>query len=269
LWCRRSVAALGAATLLLLAACSSSSSASTNPSGGAPLTVLAAASLTKVFPKIGAEFAKQHPGTTFHWSFAGTDTLTAQIEQGAPADVFAGASTKYGDQLSGEGLIDTPKPFATNSLVLIVPPDNPANITSPKDLTKPGIKLVVGAETVPVGSYTRTVLANLNAQYGDGYDQKVLANVVDNEDSVTGVLQKVQLGEADAGFVYVTDAAGVGDAVKTIPLPAAAQATATYPIAVVKAGKQQTLANQFVDFVLSPPAQQLLADAQFGPPPSP
>jgi molybdate transport system substrate-binding protein len=231
--------------------------------------VLAAASLTKVFPKIGAEFAKQHPGTSFRWSFAGTDTLTAQIEQGAPADVFAGASTKYGDQLSGESLIDTPQNFATNSLVLIVPPDNPANITSPKDLTTPGIKLVVGAETVPVGSYTRTVLANLNAQYGDGYDQKVLANVVDNEDAVTGVLQKVQLGEADAGFVYVTDAAGVGDAVKTIQLPEAAQATATYPIAVVKASKEQTLAGQFVSFVLSPPAQQLLADAQFGPPPSP
>jgi molybdate transport system substrate-binding protein len=270
---RRVVAAFGAATMLILAGCSSSSpsGAGTSPaaSAGKPLTVLAAASLTKVFPKIGAEFAKQHPGTTFHWSFAGTDTLAAQIEQGAPADVFAGASTKYGDQLSGEGLIDTPRPFATNSLVLIVPPGNPAKITSPKDLTKPGIKLVVGAETVPVGSYTRTVLANLNAQYGAGYDQKVLANVVDNEDAVTGVLQKVQLGEADAGFVYVTDAAGVGDAVKAIPLPVAAQATATYPIAVVKASKEQTLASQFVDFMLTPAAQQLLAEAQFGPPPTP
>jgi molybdate transport system substrate-binding protein len=254
--------------VLLLAACSSTASGSPNTSGNTPLTVLAAASLTKVFPKIGAEFAKQHPGTTFGWSFAGTDTLTTQIEQGAPADVFAGASMKYGDQLSGEGLIGAPKPFATNSLVLIVPPDNPANISSPKGLTTPGIKLVIGAETVPVGSYTRTVLVNLNALYGDGYDQKVLANVVDNEEAVTGVLQKVQMGEGDAGFVYVTDAAGAGDAVKTIELPVAAEATATYPIALVKASKEQTLADQFVNFVLSPPAQQILADAQFGLPPS-
>ena len=265
---RRIVAAVAVATMLLLAACSSNSSGSSGSSGGTSLTVLAAASLTNVFPKIGAEFVKQHPGTTFHWSFGGTDTLTAQIEQGVPADVFAGASTKYGDQLSSEGLIEKPVPFATNTLVLIVPPDNPANIKSPEDLAKPGVKLVIGAETVPVGSYTRTVLANLNAQYGAGYDQKVLANVVSNEDAVTGVLQKVQLGEADAGFVYVTDAAGAGDAVTTIKLPAEAQATATYPIAAVKASKEKTLAQQFVDFVLSPPAQQLLAEAQFGPPPS-
>src|SRR5690349_17282994 len=131
-----------------------SSSPSSSPSP-VKLTVLGAASLTDVFPKIGALFTKSHPGVTFNFSFAGTDQLAAQIEQGAPADVFAGASTKYGDQLSGEGLIDAPKPFATNSLVLIVPPDNPANITSPKDLTKSGIKLVVGAGRVPVGSYTR------------------------------------------------------------------------------------------------------------------
>ena len=268
---RRIVVAVAAATMLLLAACSSnssSSSPSTSSPPGATLTVLAAASLTNVFPKIGAEFTKQHPGTAFHFSFAGTDTLTAQIEQGVPADVFAGASTKYGDQLYGESLIEKPVPFATNTLVLIVPPDNPAKITSPKDLTKPGIKLVVGAETVPVGSYTRTVLANLNAQYGAGYDQKVLANVVSNEDAVTGVLQKVQLGEADAGFVYVTDAAGAGNAVKAIELPQEAQATATYPIAAVKASKQPTLAQQFVDFVLSPTAQQILTQAKFGPAPS-
>jgi molybdate transport system substrate-binding protein len=268
---RRIAVAVAAATMLLLAACSSnssSSSPSTSSPPGATLTVLAAASLTNVFPKIGAEFTKQHPGTAFHFSFAGTDTLTAQIEQGVPADVFAGASTKYGDQLYGESLIEKPVPFATNTLVLIVPPDNPAKITSPKDLTKPGIKLVVGAETVPVGSYTRTVLANLNAQYGAGYDQKVLANVVSNEDAVTGVLQKVQLGEADAGFVYVTDAAGAGNAVKAIELPQEAQATATYPIAEVKSSTQPTLAQQFVDFVLSPTAQQILTQAKFGPAPS-
>jgi molybdate transport system substrate-binding protein len=231
--------------------------------------VLAAASLTKVFPQIGDLFVKDHPGTAFRWSFSGTDTLTTQIEQGAPADVFAGASTKYGDQLSGEGLIDTSQAFATNQLVLIVPPDNPAGITSPEDLTKPGIKLVVGAETVPVGSYTRTVLANLNDTYGPKYDQKVLANVVDNETSVTGVLQKVQLGEADAGFVYITDAATVRGQVSVIKLPAWAQPPVRYGICVVSSSQKKTDAQAFVNKVLSPAGRAQLVAAGFGVPPAP
>jgi len=181
--------------------------------------------------------------------------------------VFAGASTKYGDQLSGEGLIDAPKPFATNRLVLIMPPDNPANIASPQDLAKPGVKLVIGAETVPVGAYTRTVLANLDATYGAGYSAKVLGNVVSNEDAVTSVLSKVQLGEADAGFVYVTDARSAGSAVTVVELPAAANAVATYPIAVVKASAAASAAAGFVAFVLGPQAQAELGRAGFGPPP--
>jgi molybdate transport system substrate-binding protein len=256
---------LVAVALLLASACGKSSGASGEAS---TLTVLGASSLSKTFPQIGQLFATQHPGVSFRWTFTGTDTLAAQIEQGAPADVFAGASTTYGDELSGKGLIDAPKNFATNQLVLIVPPANPAHIASPKDLTKLGLKLVVGGPTVPVGAYTRKVLANLDASYGAGYDAKVLANVVDNEDAVAGVLQKVQLGEADAGFVYVTDAAGVGSAVTAITLPAAAQAVATYPIAAVTSSKHASLAHQFVAFVLSPPAQAILRAAKFGPPPS-
>ena len=261
----RAAVALTLPAMLVLGSCSNSTGAS---SGATTLTVLGASSLSKVFPQIGALFTKQHPGVAFRWSFGGTDTLAAQIEQGAPADVFAGASTKYGDQLSGEGLIASPQAFATNRLVLIVPPENPAKITSPKELTKPGLKLVVGADTVPVGSYTRTVLANLDALYGKGYDARVLANVVDNEDAVSGVLQKVQLGEADAGFVYVTDAAAAGGAVMAIPLPDEAQATATYPIAVVKTSAHRVLAAQFASFVLTPAAQALLSEAKFGAPPA-
>lgn len=256
---------LTALPLLLASACGHGSATS---GGSQALTVLAASSLSKTFPQIGQLFSKQHPGLTFRWTFTGTDTLAAQIEQGAPADVFAGASTTYGYELSSKGLIEAPKNFATNQLVLIVPPANPAHISSPKDLTKPGLKLVVGGPTVPVGAYTRKVLANLDATYGSGYDAKVLANVVDNQDAVTGVLQKVQLGEADAGFVYVTDAAGVGGAVTAIALPTAAQAIATYPIAAVKSSKSASLARQFVDFVLSPAAQTILRRAKFGPPPS-
>ncbi len=140
---------LAAATLLVATGCGSSGpgSASSSTPVSAKLTVFAAASLNKVFPQIAADFKKTHPGVQFAFNFAGTDTLAAQIEQGAPADVFAGASTKYGDELSGKGLIDTPQTFATNKLVLIVPAANPANITSLRDLTKPGVKLVIGDPT--------------------------------------------------------------------------------------------------------------------------
>lgn len=250
----------------LLASCGGSSGSS---NGSTSLTVLAAASLVNVFPKIGALFTRQHSGVSFKFSFAGTDTLTAQIQQGAPADVFAGASTTYSDQLSSAGLIDTAQPFCTNRLVLVVPPSNPAHITSLKDLTRPGVKLVVAGPTVPVGAYTLKVLDNLNATYGSGYAKAVQANFVSQETDVEAVLTKVKLGEADAGFVYITDAQASLGQVKAITLPAYAQATATYPIAVVKAGTHTSTAQQFVDFVLSPPAQALLQQAGFGPPPPP
>jgi molybdate transport system substrate-binding protein len=232
------------------------------------LTVLAAASLTKVFPQIGAEFTKAHPGVTFAFSFGGTDQLAAQIQQGAPADVFAGASTKYGDQLASAGDIRPYDIFCTNQLVLITPASNPAGITSLQDLATRKIKLVIGSETVPVGSYTRTVLGNLDSAFGSGYSDKVLANVVSNEDSVTSIVTKVQSGEADAGFVYITDALAAGSMVSTIKLPADAQAVAKYPIAVVSASRRTSVAQRFMDFVQTDAAQSLLVKAGFGPAPS-
>ncbi len=263
--------AAAALVALVAAACGSGSNArSGSPSAGSTprttLTVLAAASLAKVFPVIGNRFSTANPGVSFRFSFAGTDALAAQIEQGAPADVFAGASTKYGDQLSGEGLIQAPRPFCTNRLVLVVPATNPAGITSIQDLHQSGIKLVIGAGTVPVGAYTRTVLANLNAVYGASYADDVLKNVVSEEDSVTSILSKVELGEADAGFVYVTDAVAAGSKVKSFDLPDQAQAVAIYPIAVVKASTHTSVAARFVQFVLSQAAQADLRSAGFGPP---
>jgi molybdate transport system substrate-binding protein len=231
------------------------------------LTVLAASSLTSVFPKIGEAFTATHRGVAFQFTFGGTDALVADVEQGAPADVFAGASAKYGDRLVTDGRIVTARPFATNRLVLVVPSSNPANVSSPRDLTRAGIKLVVGAASVPIGSYTRTVLMNLDAAYGGDYASRALANVVSDEDSVSGVLTKVESGEADAGFVYVTDALAAGSQVTAITLPASAQAIATYPIAVVKASTHAGPATQFVGFVLDPQAQALLRIAGFGPPP--
>ena len=252
---------------LVLAACGKSSSASTSPSS-TKLTVLAAASLTKVFPQVGALFTKDHPGVTFSFSFAGTDQLAAQIQQGAPADVFAGASTKYGDQLASAHLIDHYKVFCTNQLVLITPSSNPAGITSPQDLATEPVKLIVGSDTVPVGTYTRTILTNLDAVYGAGYSDEVLANVVSNEDSVTSIVTKIESGEADAGFVYITDSLAAGSQVNTITLPADAQAVAKYPIAPVTASENAALAQRFADFVLTAPAQALLKEAGFGPPPA-
>ncbi len=260
------IALLVLAVGLIAAGCGSSGSGSGASASPVKLTVFAAASLNKVFPQIAADFQKTHPGVAFAFNFAGTDTLTTQIEQGAPADVFAGASTKYGTKLAGKGLIDTPRTFATNKLVVVVPACDPAHIHSLRDLTTPGIKLVIGDATVPIGTYTRTVLGNLDALYGVGYSGKVLKNVASEALDVTSILTSVSTGNADAGFVYVTDARSAGSQVTTIGLPAAAQAVASYPIAVVKATKNATAAQQFMAFVLGSQAQALLAGAGFGPP---
>jgi len=264
-------ALLAAAALLVLIGCGSSGSDSnpgaTSSSSSSKLTVFAAASLNKVFPQIASAFQQSHPGVRFTFNFAGTDTLTTQIEQGASADVFAGASKKYGDELSGKGLIDAPQIFATNKLVLVVPAANPGKITSLKDLARPGVKLVVGDATVPIGTYTRKVLGNLDAIYGAGYSTKVLDNVVSEALDVTSIVSSVSLGNADAGFVYVTDALSAGGKVDSIELPTAAQAIASYPIAVVKTSKNSTAAQQFSEFVLSSQAQALLKAAGFGPAP--
>ena len=212
-------------------------------------TVFAASSLTEVFPQID-------PAATYN--FAGSDDLATQITEGAPADVFAAASTKYPDQLYDEGLVDKPEVFATNRLVLIVPKDNPADIQSVDDLRNPDVKLVIGAEGVPIGDYTRTVLENMGAT-------DVLDQVVSEEDDVKGVVGKVSLGEADAGFVYVTDVKPVEDKVTAIELPAEAQAKVQYEIAVVKDAPHHDAAHQFVEQVLSEDGQAKLQAAGFGP----
>jgi molybdate transport system substrate-binding protein len=218
--------------------------------GNGNATVFAAASLTEVFPKID-------PAATYN--FAGSDELATQITEGAPADVFAAASPKYPDQLAEDGLVEKPEVFATNELVLIVPEDNPANIRSVDDLSNPDVKLVVGAEGVPIGDYTRTVLENMAAT-------DVLDQVVSEEDDVKGVVGKVSLGEADAGFVYVTDVKPVEDEVTAIELPQEAQAVVEYEIAVVRDAPHGDAAQQFVDRVLDDEGQSELRAAGFGSP---
>ncbi len=213
------------------------------------LTIFAAASLTNVFPQIAPRA---------QYSFGGSNQLAAQIQQGAPADVFASANTSIPYQLYDQGLVEKPVLFTRNELVLIVPRSNPANIHSVADLAKPGVKLVVAAPGVPVGDYTRTVLKNMNLG-------NVLNNVVSNESDVREVLAKVALGEADAGFVYVTDARTVRGKVATIGIRWAAQPRVSYAVAVVRASKHKAAARAFVKALLGKAAQAKLRAAGFLP----
>jgi molybdate transport system substrate-binding protein len=213
------------------------------------LTVFAAASLTNVFPQIDARQ---------RYSFAGSNQLAAQIRQGAPADVFASANAALPDQLYAEGLVEKPVVFTRNALILIVPRSNPAKLASVYDLRKPGVKLVVAAKGVPVGDYTRTVLHNLALD-------DALNNVASNENDVREVLAKVALGEADAGFVYTTDARTVRGKVATIGIRWSAQPIVQYAVAVVRSSKRLTAARAFVKRLLAAPGQQKLRAAGFLP----
>jgi len=216
--------------------------------GASKITVYAAASLTEVLPKIDpAE----------RYSFAGSDQLAFQIQQGAPADVYAAASPKYPDQLYQQGLVLRPVVFATNKLILLLPASNPAGITSVFDLKKPGIKLVIGQKGVPIGDYTRTILKNLGLS-------SVLSNVVSQETDVKNIVGKVVLGQADAGFVYLTDAKPVAGKVKVVRLPGWAQPKVKYEIAVVKASSNRAAAQAFVKRVLAKTGRATLAAAGFG-----
>jgi molybdate transport system substrate-binding protein len=217
----------------------------------AQITVLAAASLTDVFPQIDP---------SPRYSFAGSNQLAAQIQQGVPADVFASANTQIPDQLYAKGLVQKPVAFTSNELVLITPRSNPAGIKSVFDLTKRRIKLVIGDASVPAGSYTRTVLRNMNLT------APVMANVVSNESDVRGVLSKVALGEADAGFVYATDAKTVSGKVHVVPLPVRAQPRVRYELAIVSSSRNKAAAQAFVDKVLSKAGQAKLKAAGFGAP---
>ena len=230
------------------------SAASAHTSGSGELTIFAAASLTDVFAQL-APHARL--------GFAGSDQLALQIQQGAPADVFAAASPKYPELLYQQGLVEKPVAFATNTLVLVVPKANPAGIHTVDDLTKPGVKLVIGDPSVPVGSYTRTVLKNL------GISAAVLKNVVSEETDVRSVLGKVALDEADAGFVYITDARSVRGKVSVIAIRASAQPKVVYEAAVVKASHTKRADYAFLTRLIRPAAQKLLVSFGFGPRPKP
>lgn len=240
------------------AASSSSTSMSSTSGSGAvtgELTVFAAASLKKSFAKIGAAFTKAHPGARVTFSFAGSSDLVAQLQQGAAADVFASADTANMTKAVRDSLTAAPPvAFATNSLEIVVPPDNPAKVTALADLARPGVKVVLCAPVVPCGS----AAAKVQAAAG------IRIKPVSEEQSVTDVLGKVSSGEADAGLVYVTDVKGAGSTVKGVPFADSSKVVNTYPIAPLKSSRNAALAQAFVDAVTGELGQAVLADAGFG-----
>ncbi len=232
------------------------------------MTIFAAASLTDAFREIGASFETTHSGLTIIFNFAGSQALRTQIEEGAQADIFASANAKEMETLVSAGFVDgaTPKIFLTNQLVLILPAENPARIQGLEDLSEPNLKLVLAAEDVPVGNYSRQALELMNSVYGADFKDRVLANVVSNEDNVRQVLAKVQLGEADAGIVYKSDATSAPD-LKRIEIPAELNVLAAYPIAPLSESPNLALATEFIEYVLSAEGQAVLHKWGFLPPP--
>jgi molybdate transport system substrate-binding protein len=231
------------------------------------LNVFAAASLTDAFNEIGKNFEAANPGTTVSFNFAGSQALQTQIEEGAPADIFASASKTNMDTLVTDNLVtqDAPQQFLSNKLVVILPKDNPAGLAALEDLSKPGIKLVLAADAVPVGKYAVQALDLMDARFGNRYKTKVLANVVSNEDNVKQVVSKVQLGEADAGIVYTSDGVAAPE-LKTIEIPVDLNVIAKYPIAALAKSENIDLANAFIAYVLSADGQAILQKWGFAPP---
>jgi molybdate transport system substrate-binding protein len=214
-----------------------------------PATVYAAASLNEALPKVS-------PGSRFQ--FAGSNQLALQIRNGAPADVFASASPVYTQELYRDGLVEKPRLFATNSLVLAVPRSNPAKIRTVQDLAKrPKLKLVVAGAKVPIGLYTREVLKRLGLL-------RVLRKAVSQEPDVKGIVGKLALGQADAGFVYRTDVQAASSRLKAIPLPVRAQPTVRYEVAVVKGTSNRASALELVADLLGEDGRRELRRAGFG-----
>ncbi len=246
---RRARMRLATAAALALV-CVAASAARVHATAKAQITVYAAASLTNVFPKIDA---------SPKYSFAGSNTLAAQIQLGAPADVFASANTALPNQLNAKGLCSKPVVFTRNTLVIVVPRSNPAGIHSVYDLAKSGVKLDIAASGVPVGSHTLQILKNMNLSAA------VLKNVVSRETDVREVLTKVALGEADAGFVYSTDAKTVPGQVTVLKVPAWAQPKVQYGMCVVTRSPNAIGAHTFVAKVMSKAGQAKLIAGGFLP----
>ena len=280
----RSRLAAVVSALLLIAACSNggasptasvaASAAPTTAASAAPsappaaLTIYGAASLKGVLDKVKAAYEMAAPGTTLTISTDSSATLETQIEQGAPADVFLSADTTNPKKLIDKGLAaGAAVTFAGNKLTIIVPTANPAGIASPKDLAKTGIKVIAAGDAVPITKYATMLVANLAKESGYPADfaAKYTANIASREDNVKAIVAKVELGEGDAGIVYVTDAKA-STKVTTVDVPDIANVPATYAGVVVKASKNTATAQAFLTWFAGPDGQAILGTFGFLPP---
>jgi molybdate transport system substrate-binding protein len=246
---------IAVAMCLALAACGGGDN-----SGGTPtLTVSAATSLKQAFSNYGAQFSDAHA----RFSFAGSDELAAQIQQGVKPDVFASANTKLPDQLYAKGLVEKPTVFAANRLVLAVPAKG-AKVHSLDDVARPGVTVAMGSASVPVGGYTRKVIGGLPP----AARRRILANVRSEEPDVGGVIGKLSQGAVDAGFVYITDVKASDGTVKAIELPSRLQPRVAYAATAVKGAAHPRQAKAFISGLLDGAGQAALHKAGFEPPPT-
>ena len=258
---KRMAAMACAVSMVALAGCAGTSEqagdAASSSGQETTLRVSAAASLTHSFDELARTFEAAHPGVKVSMNYGGSSGLVQQLTEGAPADVFASADRKNMQNLTDAGLAaGEPTVFATNVLTLAVPADNPADITSFRDVVDKDVKLVTCAPEVPCGSATQKI------EKANG----VTLHPVSQENAVTDVLGKVTSGQADAGIVYVTDAKSAGDRVRTVEIPRTDQAVNTYPVVALKDSAEPELARQFVDLVTGDEGRKVLEDAGFGAP---
>jgi len=261
---------------LLLFAVSCAQNTGTTPVTSEPLlveanstlTIFAAASLTDAFAALAEVYEANSPHIDVVFNFAGSNQLATQIDQGAPVDVFASANREQMENAVAGGRIDadTPRVFVTNRLVLAYPQENPAGISALSDLALPDTLIVLAAEEVPVGRYSLQFLdkAAADPAFGSNFKQGVLDNVVSYEENVRAVLNKVSLGEADAGIVYLSDLVGV-EGVSYLEIPDTLNSIAEYPIAALNDSENVAAAAAFIDLVIGAEGQAILAEYGFGP----
>jgi molybdate transport system substrate-binding protein len=254
--------------LLLVAGCTSAGSAPAP--GKKELTVFAAASLTGAMTDIAKAYEAADPDTKIVLNFDGSQALRTQIEQGAHADLFLSANTRHMTALQGEGLIvnDSVKVFAKNKLALIIPKDNPANITGLSDLATPGIRLVMGTKEVPFGDYTRQALGKMvdDPAYGPAYRDALMRNVISEEPTVPSLVAKLRIGEADAGIAFASDVSeGDRELVTSIPIPDRYNVIASYPLGIVQESKAKDQAAAFARFITSAEGNAILTRYGFAP----
>ena len=263
---RRFALTIAAVAAVAVAGCSSSTTTSAPAASSSPaaapsspaaatgtITVFAAASLKETFTQLGQQFEAAHPGDTVKFSFGASSTLATQITDGAPADVFASAAPKNMETVVTAGDASNPQDFAKNTAEIAVPPSNPANVTSVSDLAKSSVKVALCEPKVPCGVVAAEVFKNAG----------ITVKPVTLQPDVKSVLTQVELGNVDAGMVYVTDVKAAGSKVKGVTIPASDNASTSYPIATITSSKEMSIAQAFVAYVLSPEGQQVLAAAGF------